>query len=345
MNGALLRRLAVVACAAVLGACSGADTKPLPQLDLDPDRIAVAGLSAGAYMATQTHLAWPEVFSGAALVAGGPWGCAGGDLTRALGSCMAGTPPIAVDGLVERARMQAAQGAIGALDALAGDRVFVLHGRSDTTVAAPVAQAAAAFYRALATELPGAAPLEVTLDAEHDFGHNLPVVARGDGCLESASPWLGRCGLDAAAMIFARLYGAPPRAADTAAGELLPFAQALADGSGKAAQMADTGWLYLPAACREGARCGVLVAFHGCQQNADGVGDAFTREAGFNRWADAYDVVVVYPQVRASFVPLNPNACWDWWGYTGADYEARSGAQQRWLRDALGALGVRFPAP
>ena len=37
----------------------------------------------------------------------------------------------------------------------------------------------------------------------------------------------------------------------------------------------------------------------------------FVRDAGFNRWADAYDVAVLYPQTRASFNPLNPQACFD----------------------------------
>jgi len=26
-------------------------------------------------------------------------------------------------------------------------------------------------------------------------------------------------------------------------------------------------------------------------------------------------------------MPLNPKACWDWWGYTGADYLTQTGAQ------------------
>lgn len=107
--------------------------------------------------------------------------------------------------------------------------------------------------------------------------------------------------------------------------------------------MAEAGYLYLPPDCAAGAACGVLVAFHGCQQNADKVGETFVRDAGFNRWADVHRVAVLYPQVRSSYLPLNPKACWDWWGYTGEAYDTRDGAQLRWLAAALTALGAPMP--
>jgi hypothetical protein len=50
--------------------------------------------------------------------------------------------------------------------------------------------------------------------------------------------------------------------------------------------------------------------------------------------------VVVYPQTRASFMPLNPKGCWDWWGYSGADYDTRNGVQLRWLANLVDALGI-----
>lgn len=83
-----------------------------------------------------------------------------------------------------------------------------------------------------------------------------------------------------------------------------------------------------------------MVALHGCKQNADLVGKAFVEDAGFNRWADVYDVAVLYPQTRAVFAPLNPQACWDWWGYSGENYDTRAGVQLRWLVDALHGLGL-----
>lgn len=104
--------------------------------------------------------------------------------------------------------------------------------------------------------------------------------------------------------------------------------------------MGATGYVYVPKACASGKRCALHVAFHGCSQSADVVGDAFVRDAGYNRWADVYNVVVLYPQARASMAPLNPKGCWDWWGYSGEGYDTREGAQMRWLANATAALGT-----
>lgn len=93
-------------------------------------------------------------------------------------------------------------------------------------------------------------------------------------------------------------------------------------------------------ACSGGATCALHIALHGCQQNADSVGEAFVRDAGYNRWADAYELVVLYPQTRSSLAPLNPKACWDWWGYSGADYDTREGVQPRAIAAMAAALGA-----
>ena len=35
---------------------------------------------------------------------------------------------------------------------------------------------------------------------------------------------------------------------------------------------------------------------------------------------------------------MNPNGCWDWWGYTGENYATRDGAQIRVIKATLDAL-------
>ena len=47
------------------------------------------------------------------------------------------------------------------------------------------------------------------------------------------------------------------------------------------------------------------------------------RNAGFNRWAEANNIVVLYPQTGAQAV----NSCWDWWGYDDANYAKKSAPQ------------------
>lgn len=334
------RAFGPAALALALVACAGDAPPPLPRLNVDPDRVAVAGLSSGAYMATQTHVAWSDHLRGAALVAGGPYGCAGGSLDVALGLCMTGEPDAAR--LAGKVRERAASGAVAPLAGLAGDRVYVLHGTRDPMVSASVSRASETVYAALAGDADGMA---LRWDGEREFGHVLPTVGDGVDCLAGGSPYLGACGFDAAGEAMAWLFGDPPAAAAEASGELVGFDQDAYLGEGEDAQLSDRGLLYLPAACRAGEPCGVLVVFHGCLQNSDAVGDAFARGAGFNRWADVHRVAVLYPQTRSSYLPLNPKACWDWWGYTGPDYDTRRGAQQRWLAAAMEALGAPLGGP
>ena len=86
-------------------------------------------------------------------------------------------------------------------------------------------------------------------------------------------------------------------------------------------------------------RCRLHIAFHGCRQGADQGGEAFVRDAGYNRWADAHGLVVLYPQARRSLLlPMNPEGCWDWWGYSGARYAVRDGPQVGAVRAMVRAL-------
>jgi poly(3-hydroxybutyrate) depolymerase len=333
-------RMAGLALCAVAVQTQAADSGALPKLTIDASRVAVAGLSSGAYMATQAQVAFPERFPAAALVAGGPYGCADGKLDVALSACMKGTPAPDVPALVARARKRVTAGEIGSFAALAKGKVYVLHGKADAVVAPSVAESAVNFYEQLRAADPTLKHFKVRDDGARDFAHNLPVAATGDDCGKSVSPYLGHCGFDAAGEIFAELFGKPAQAASEAKGELRRFDQNAYKPGGADAFLADEGYVYVPPSCLAGKPCGLLVAFHGCKQNATAVGEAFVKDAGFNRWADVYGVAVLYPQTRASMAPLNPQACWDWWGYSGAGYDTRQGVQLRWLVRAVEALGL-----
>lgn len=331
----LLGALCLLSAAARAG-----EAPPLPKLKIDPAKVAVAGLSSGAYMAAQLQMVYPEWFASAAIVAGGPFGCAAGRLDLALSTCMKGVPAPDPAALAKKAQQRAAAGEIGALKNLAHAHVYLLHGKDDALVSPSVAEAGAQFYRQLRTDVPALQAMRVNDDGQRAFAHNLPIAATGDDCDKSVPPYLGHCGFDAAGEIFQQMFGKPPAAASAAKGELRPFDQDTYRPGGADAFLASTGYVYVPPACIAGKRCGLLVAFHGCKQNADAVGEAFVKDAGFNRWADVYDVVVLYPQTRASTAPMNPQACWDWWGYSGDNYDSRQGVQLRWVIGAAQALGL-----
>lgn len=336
------------ALAAVLGVmlagCGSAPSPPAapPRLDLDATRVAVAGLSSGAYMATQVHLALNQRIHGAALFSGGPYGCAAGVLQTALDDCMVpkGAPPDAA-ALALRARERSAAGTLDPLAAFAGDRVWILHGARDATVSPVMSAATRAVYAALAPELP------VALDDQRPLGHVLPSADRGVDCVAGGSPWIGRCGFDGAwAAVQALFGGAVPRpdAAPEGSGTLHAIDQRPWFDPAADPVLADEGFLYVPPQCTR-ERCGLLVVFHGCQQSAAQIGRRFVDEGGFNRAADANSLVVFYPQTRPTWVPLNPKACWDWWGYTGPTYDTRDGAQIRFVARALDALLANRPSP
>src|SRR5438128_1569348 len=56
------------------GGASAAD--PLGRFPVDPDQVSVSGISSGAFMANQLHVAHSAGIVGAGMIAGGLYGCA-----------------------------------------------------------------------------------------------------------------------------------------------------------------------------------------------------------------------------------------------------------------------------
>merc|ERR1719498_1551259 len=86
---------------------------PLPRLSTlnAADGITVSGISSGAYMAHQIHIAFSKVTHGAGIVAGGPYFCAGDppkSVVTAQTTCMKDPNRIDVDKLLFIARNTAA---------------------------------------------------------------------------------------------------------------------------------------------------------------------------------------------------------------------------------------------
>jgi len=75
----------------------------------------------------------------------------------------------------------------------------------------------------------------------------------------------------------------------------------------------------------ETASCRVHVAMHGCEQTRDNLGSTFAQYAGYNRWAESNNIVMLYPFAVANV--LNPKGCWDWWGYSSTAYASKLAPQ------------------
>ncbi len=313
-----------------------AHAAPLPALGVQPSAVTVSGISSGGYMAVQFHVAHASIVDGAGVLAAGPYECAEGSVWRALEDCMspdADNPVPDTASSVARVDEDAAAGRIDVPAGLMGDRVWLLSGGADRTVARSVVDALAAFYR---TWIAADALAYVTVP---NAGHAMLSVddPQANDCPTSEPPFINRCDdVDAAGQLLAHLQGPLQPKAESANGELLAFSQREYTRAAGAAGMGATGYLYVPTACRAGG-CRVHVAFHGCRQSADQIGTRFVEFAGYNRWAESNRVVVLYPQTTPRYGltwtggwprwVFNPKACWDWWGYENADYATREGVQ------------------
>lgn len=308
---------------------------PLPVLTIETDAISVMGVSSGGYMATQLAVAWPELFSGLAAFAAGPWGCARGELSLALGQCMGtrhGLPnPTALD---SRYASYLTEGLVGESSSLAKQRVYLWHGGADDVVDPRLGEQLANQYRDWLAN----PETQLKVATNPNAAHGWPVAATRPpdldlaNCTQGGSPHLLVCGQGGAGQALQWLYGervAPPKG--DGRGMLRSFDQtAFYD------DFADKGYIYIPKTCEEGAPCALIVALHGCEMSATQIGETFVRHSGLNEWAAENRLVVLYPQAEPSLP--NPLACWDWWGYDESLweldplYDSREGQQVQALK-------------
>jgi hypothetical protein len=343
------RLLAVLACAVPAWPASA---EPLPALGADLTRTTVSGLSSGAYMAGQFQIAYSRLVTGAAIIAGGPYGCArtpGSELNpfwavvlswnshRAQNQCMedgwffSSVPDPA--GLVDYAKRIAQDGKIDPLDALRADRLYIFTSRKDDTVEPGVVEAALAFYRKA-----GVPEANISFVMHDKAAHAFLTETVGLACGQAGPPFINDCDFDQAKAVLQQLYPTLQPARPAIDASFVRFEQApfLTDLPG--ADFDSTGIAYIPADCRTQAGCAVHVVFHGCKQGLAAVGEQFVKGTGFARWAEANRMIVMFPQVRPG--DLNPNGCWDWWGYTGPHFLERDAPQMLAVKRMIDRLAA-----
>jgi predicted esterase len=103
--------------------------------------VTVSGLSSGAAMAAQLHLAYSSVFSGSGIVAGPPYYCAQGNTLIAITECLYGPAAlIPVERLESRLQSYVSAGSADPTSHLKNDPVYIFSGTNDHTVATGVVQ-------------------------------------------------------------------------------------------------------------------------------------------------------------------------------------------------------------
>ncbi|MCV3271519.1 extracellular catalytic domain type 2 short-chain-length polyhydroxyalkanoate depolymerase [Roseobacter sinensis] len=334
----MVHQLRIAAVLALLPCVASAE--PLPALNLDPSGTTVSGLSSGAFMAVQLQVAFSERIAGAGVIAGGPYGCADGNVYRAIRVCMnAFLGEADAESALEEIQSLAAEGRIDDASHLASDRLYLFHGQADDTVARASMDALRQTYALL-----GVPDARIAYETGINAGHGF-VTERGDlECSTTDPDFLIDCDFDQAGDILGQLYSDLLPASESHDDRLLMFDQALylEDAVG----MDDTAFVYVPESCAAGAPCRLHIALHGCKQGREVIGDAYGVSTGYNRWAEANGIVVLYPQAKSIPAPWwnwfggNPNGCWDWWGYAGDDYLSQNAPQIAAIARMAAALGA-----
>ena len=328
------------------GTAAAADVLPrLPALGLQRGSVTVSGLSSGGYMAGQFEVAYSSSVAGAAVLAGGPYGCSRGAVSTALlicscpaetsfllslsqalgGGCQTFNPDIYL--VFSETAIQGNQGDIDDIRHLKDHRVWLLSGGNDHVVDRKLVDAAEAFYRRF-----GVPASHIHHEDIAEAGHGLPTLQATQACSATQAPYLTRCNVDAAGELLQWLYPGTPvlQAGPVDDAALKQFKQTGYGSKTEFDGMDGTGWVYVPKACEQaGAQCRLHVVFHGCEQGQSFVakgkkfGTQFVKGAGYNQWAEASHIVVLYPQVKPSSggslsqpYRYNPKGCWDFWGYT-----------------------------
>ncbi|HEX6014765.1 MAG TPA: hypothetical protein VFY87_23830 [Geminicoccaceae bacterium] len=312
----------------------------LGRYPVDPGRVSVSGISSGAFMANQLHIAHSSEIMGAGLVAGGLYGCAVFAVsgkrvvslaTQAVFQCMQAPERLkSVDAYRARIADFAERGWVDDLGGLRGDRVYIFTGGADSVVSPGTVEVGAAVYRSLGVDGDDLVFVDRTLDA----GHSWVTKSFGKSCEANETPFINNCVYDQAEAILKHIYGPlkPARpASEPLSGRFIEFSQGefTAGHQPRTLGMDEVGYLYVPASCASGRgpRCALHVALHGCMQSVSQVGDVFYKNVGLNEWADTNGIVVLYPQadtiqvedlpeprVDALLAP-NPAGGWNWWGY------------------------------
>ena len=297
-------------------------TSNLGAYNVNPNTVTVAGISSGGYMAVQLQVAYSSHFHGTAVLAGGAYYCAQDDAVLWASSCGTGAG-IPVSSLVSYTNAQAAAGAIDATSNIGGKPIYMFSGLLDTVDYQLTMDDLKQYYESFTSSS------NITYNNNTPAEHSWVTPDAIDPCYLLSPPYLNNCGIDIEKTFLSMFYGTLKSRTSTPQGSYIQFNQNAfcAEANCAAIGMDSTAWLYVPKNCAADEACKLVVALHGCLSNQDTIGTVFVKGSGINEWADNNNILVLYPQTIASVIPVNPDGCWDWWGYTGGNYAAQSAPQ------------------
>ncbi|CAM3661625.1 hypothetical protein VA7868_00368 [Vibrio aerogenes CECT 7868] len=287
-------------------------------------------------MATQFFIAHSTIMKGVGIIAGGPYLCAQSWPARTymentINTCM--NPRTAslspnTPRLVKKTRLLAKNGKIDSVENLYKKRVYLFSGTNDRTVNTRVMDQTLVFYQAL-----GVKSDAIFYNKTTNAGHGIITDNDSDNpCSTSQPPYINNCDIPQAKKILGWIYPGLETSQPEPKAKAIPFNQAEFIHN-PYTSLDDTGYVYIPKQCHNQIRCSIHIVFHGCEQGAAIIGDRYYNHTGYNTYADANNLIILYPQIRPSTSnPYNPKGCWDFWGYTspnnpGPDYFSKNAPQ------------------
>ncbi len=333
-------QLIIVLICCLFPAITGIAAGKLGSYGIDKDSISVSGISSGGYMAHQFHVAHSKSVIGAGIIAGGPYFCARGSIYN-LCSCVnvnnCFIAPADVHASIKATQNEAAQNRIDRSENMKNSRVWLFSGRKDTVIPTAVMDTVNEYYKAYLKRD------NIRYVINDNAAHAMVSPNAKNACGYFGSPYMNNCNnYDAAGELLNWIYnGKLEERGVTDQNHLLEFDQTEFFDTGDASiSMHEAGHVYVPEDCVKkngNGGCRLHIAFHGCEQSQELIRDEFYARAGYNEWAEANRIIILYPQTKKWDVPWfmfgwgsetrNPKGCWDWWGYSGNDYYVKKGKQ------------------
>lgn len=343
----------------------------LGQYRVEQGQSSISGLSSGAFMTVQLHVAHSSSFIGAGVVAGGPYRCSESyrsaaaraedafELT-ALEICMNPLTPALAPSAQNSVRLTRAAAEAGLIDDpshLAKQRLYIFTGSQDSVVYSSVVAQTRAFYRQI-----GVPEQHIAYHDQLPAGHSLITDNPEDSPLATNQPpYINNGGFMQSHQILNHIYPGLKPAAERLSGRFVRFDQTEFFGNQQRASMSAFGYAYVPKSVEDGAPARVHIALHGCKQgyaytnyvngradtaNQPPYGNRYMTTTGYNAIADSNDIIVLYPQAQGhdDDSAQNPDGCWDWWGYSSLDpmqpdYYSRESIQIKAIHAMLNRLG------
>lgn len=305
---------------------------PTPQIT----HWSVSGISSGAMMSAQIGMAHSQKIKGIGLMSSTTYGCSEGSLEIAKTHCMANPDKISTTKSLKHVQKLVQSSHLDPIENIEHQKVFLFHGQLDPVVKISALNKNKLFY----TKLKATVKHKIL----SNLGHSIATKSHGSACEKTELPFLGNCNYDSVDEILGFILPLNKQNIEDQTTTVnskniytLDLKKIIPQEELMKAFINTDLQFYVPQACLH-KNCPGHIAFHGCLQSPEFVTQAFIEKSGYLQAAEKYNAIIFFPSVIKT--PNNPNGCWDWWGYTGSNFDTKEAPQIRVLNKIIENLTV-----